>query len=293
MTGTSGIPNVGIDAIMKRAYTATATETPPSLFGIGTGSTAFSAADTALEEPVPIRNTEAVDSCDTTAGWSAGTDSAVTLNTSSFIEGTGSLSLAKSGTSGTTASMSKTTPSLNFTAKRFCVFVKIVDLADLKSSGVALSIRFGSDSSNYYRYDVDVSALAAGWQFISFASGDAVVVGSPVITACDYTFVAVFTDLAADLIAADRILFDNMALASADDYFKAFESGFPYVDTALDQITIEGRLTSLEANGHLISESGNFNADSPKVLWSRTTITPFSKSLSDELIIQEIVRTTR
>jgi len=293
MTGSTGIPNVAIDAIMNRAYTATATELPPSRFQVGLDGTAFTPADTALLDPVPISGTEVVDSCDATAGWAAGTDSAVTLNTVSFVEGTGSISLAKSGTAGTTASMSKTTPSLNFTGKTFFCFLKIVDLADLKSSGTAARVRFGSDSGNYYQFDVDVSLLIAGWNIVMFRSTDAVVVGAPAIGACDYTYVAVFTDLAADTIATDRILWDDMKLASDSDYYKALEIGFPAVDTVTDQVTYEGRLTTTDANGCLIREFGGFDANVSPLMWNRSTINPFSKSLQDEIIFQEVVRFTR
>jgi len=293
MTGSTGIPNVAIDAIMKRAYTTTATELPPSRFQVGQDGTAFSPADTVLLDPVPITGTEVVDACDAVLGWAAGTDSAVTLNTTSFVEGTGSLSLAKSGTTGTTASMDKTTPSLNFTSKTFFCFVKIVALADLKSSGTALRVRFGSDSSNYYQYDVDIAFLIAGWNLIAFKSTDAVVIGTPVIAACDYTYVAVFTDAAGDTIAADRILWDDMKLASDDDFYKALEPGYPAVDTVTDQVTYEGRLTTTEANGTLIREFGPFDANSSPLLWNRSTINPFSKSQSDEAIFQEVVRFTR
>ena len=294
MTGTSGIPDVWIDAIMNRAYTDTAPESIPSQFKIGRGTTDFDPSDTDLEDPVPITGTEEVDNCDATTGWAAGTDSAITLNTSTFVEGTGSLSLAKPGTTGTSASMSKTTTSRDFTDKTFVLFILITDLADLVASGTALSVRFGSDSSNYFQLDVDISNLTTGFNFIAFTSATATsTTGAPVIAAMDFTEVIVNTDLAADTIAADRILFDDMKLASADDFFKDLEAGFPSVDIAKDEVTMEGRVNTLEANGVLITEWATVNSDGTPVLVSRSTFNPFSKTLNDELIGSERVRHTR
>ena len=61
MTGTTGIPDLWIDAIMERSYTDTAAQSIPSQFKVGRGTTDFAGTDTDLEEAVPISGTEQVD----------------------------------------------------------------------------------------------------------------------------------------------------------------------------------------------------------------------------------------
>ena len=251
MTGTTGIPDLWIDAIMERSYTDTAAQSIPSQFKIGRGTTDFAGTDIDLEEAVPISGTEQVDDCDATTGWVAGTDSAVALNTTAFVQGTGSVSLEKSGTTGTTASMSKTTTSRDFTDKTFVLFIRITDLTDLVSAGTALNVRFGSDSSNYFQLDVAITELTTGFNYISFTSATATsTTGSPVLASMDFTEVIVNTDLSADTIAADRILFDDMKVASADDFLKALTVGFPAVDTPHGRGDIQQRRHS----GHVVQE---------------------------------------
>jgi len=289
----AGIPDLWIDAIMQRAYTATAVQLPPTQFKMGNGTTDFANADTDLENPVPITGTEQIDDADATTGWVAGTDSAITLNTTTFQQGTGALNLAKTGTSGTTGSMSKTTTSLDFTSKSFSVLINIQTLADLVASGTAISLRFGSDSSNYFQFDVAIGSLVAGINIIQFTSATATsTTGAPVITACDFTEIIFNVDLAADLMAAGDFIVDDIKLASTDDFFKDFEA-VPAVDTSLDQISHDSRVTTIELNGILISEGGSFNKDGTPVMSSRYTFDPFSKSNTDELIISEVTRTTR
>lgn len=294
MTGTTGIPDLWIDAIMERAYTDVAVQSIPSQFKIGRGTTDFAGTDTDLELPVAIVGSLPVDDCEATTGWVAGTDSAITLNTAAFVEGNASLSLAKSGTSGTTASMSKPTTSQDFTDNTFVLFIRITDLTDLVASGTALSVRFGSDSSNYFQLDVAIGSLTTGFNYISFTSVTATsTTGAPVITACDFTEVIINTDLAADTIAADRILFDDMKLATPSDFSKSLTVGFPSVDIVQDEVATEWRINTLEANGINITEGGAFNSDGTPVMASRSTFNPFSKTLNDELIGSERARFTR
>jgi len=288
----TGITDIEIDRVLNRGYTDTFTETIPSQFKIGKGTTDFDPTDTDLEDPVPINGSEQVDDCDATAGWAAGTDTLVALNASVFIQGTGSLSMAKTGTAGTSASMDKTTPSLDFTSKAFCIFVRITALADFVAAGTAVTVRFGSDSGNYYEFAVPIGNLTTGWNFITFTTATATsTTGAPVIGACDYTYIAYHTDLAADTVAANRFLVDDIKLASADDYFKALDS--VTVDTANDEVVMESRVVTTEANGILLSESGPFNSDGTPLLVTRSTFDGFSKTLDDELILTDKIKFRR
>jgi len=279
------ITSEGKNTFWNRSYTVSPTVTVPSKIKIGIGTATPTESDTALGTPIPIYGTEAIDSFDATTGWAAGTDSVVALNITTKKEGTGSLSLAKTGTSGTTGSMSKTTTSLDFTSKDLWGWVYITDVTDLVASGTAISIRFGSGASDYYQYDIAIGSLANGWNYFKFDSSTASsTTGTPVITACDYTLIEYNVDLAADTVAADRINFDDFRLASSDDYQTAFVTGYPTFDTVNNKVTVRCLINSLQANGWNLTEVGEVNTDSPELLISRDVFTSISKSNTDELL---------
>ena len=279
------ITSEGKNTFWHRSYTVSPTVTAPSKIKIGVGTTTPATGDTSLVTEIPIYGTEAIDSFDATTGWAAGTDSVVAVNVTTKKEGTASLSLAKTGTSGTTGSMSKTTTSLDFTSKDLWGWVYITDVTDLVASGTAISIRFGSGASDYYQYDIAIGSLANGWNYFKFDSSTASsTTGTPVITACDYTLIEYNVDLAADTVAADRINFDDFRLASSDDYQTTFVTGYPTFDTVNNKVTVRCLINSLQANGWNLTEVGEVNTDSPELLISRDVFTSISKSNTDELL---------
>ena len=155
----------------------------------------------------------AVDSADATTGWSAGTDSAQALDTTRFKEGSGALDLTKTGTSGTTASTSKTTTSRDFTSAFFGAWVRISSslLANLNSS-TAVTIRFGSDSSNYYVKSYAASVFTAGWNYITFNKYNATsTTGTPVDATCAYTYVSFQVTSAGTTSSVGDFVFDDIA----------------------------------------------------------------------------------
>lgn len=234
---------------------------PPSKMRIGIGTTTPTMSDTVLANKVPVKDFDVVDDFEATTGWSAGTDSAVTTNNITFKEGSFSLNLAKTGTSGSVASMSKTTTSLDFTSKDFWVWVYLTDKTDLVSSGTALTIRFGSDSSNYYYLDVDIDDLSNGWNYVSFNSSSATgTTGSPTITACDYTYLAVNTDNNSDTFTANRVMFDEAKLASSTDYDFEILASYPSVDEVGLSAETRAQLSLTQANGLSFTESGELDS---------------------------------
>jgi hypothetical protein len=284
MTNGSIFTNNARKIFINRTYKSVPDYAPLSVLQCGINNTTPNITDTALVRKIPFSNTESVDSCDVD-NWSDGTDSAATLNTVTFKEGTGSISLTKSGTAGTVMSMSKTTTSRDFTSKDFSVWVYITALSDLVSTGTAITVRFGSDSSNYYYYNVDISALSAGWNLILFSSATATgTTSSPTITACDYTYIAFNTDLAADTIAANRILIDDIKLASSGDYNHSLDSGYPIIDETNMETTLQYTILSTEANGYNINGTGVFNTDATPKLGGEDTFFAESKSNTDQII---------
>jgi hypothetical protein len=287
MTG-SIITKKGRIIMLDRSYhdDGDATYTAPSQFTVGINGSDPTVATTALDNPVPITGTESVDACDATTGWTAGTDSAVSLNTTTYKEGTGALNIYKTGTSANALSASKTTTSRNFSSKDFHAWVYLTAVTDLISAGTALSIRFGSDASNYWQRDYDVSTLADGWNLVVFdTSSPSSQVGSPDGTSCDYTAVLLYTDLAADTIAAGRVIVDDLKLASDGDYLKSYETGYPLVDETNVEVETQMFLPSTMANGYDIDSVAMVNTDATVQVFSVDVFTSESKSSTDEFIM--------
>lgn len=142
----------------------------------------------------------AVDSMDSTSGWTDSANMTVTVNTTTYQEGRGGLNLTKDNVTTALCSTEKTTTSVNFTNGKlqfwyYCA--SAAAYAKLAAAGAALTVRFGSDSSNYYRWDLTKAQLlglnqavaGAGWQFLELSVlTPTAVTGTPVITACDYTY---------------------------------------------------------------------------------------------------------
>jgi len=138
---------------------------------------------------------EQVDDCESITGWNDSADMTVTLNTSIFMQGIAAINLTKDGTSSADVDTSKTTTSRDFTGKKFSKRLRIVDAAALAKLAAtnALTIRYGSDSSNYFEYQFDRSELTSGTAFNyinNLQSGNAdSTTGSPVLTAMDFTLI--------------------------------------------------------------------------------------------------------
>jgi len=283
MANGSIITNSGKKIILNRAYKTTPDYLEPTTFKVGIDNSTPAVADTDLDVPVPISGTEAVDDCET-ADWTDSADMTHTLNASTFKEGSNSISLAKDAGTSTTFSTSKTTTSRDFTSKTLFVWVYLTAVADLVATGTdAITIRFGSASGDYYQKGWDISELAVGWNLLYFTSATAdSTTGSPTIGACDYSFIQGTTDLAADTIAADRILMDDWKVASTDDFTKTFVSGYPSFDETNHEVEIRGILLSTEANGNNINGFGLFNTDGTVLMHSEDTFTAESKSSTDQ-----------
>jgi len=276
-------------AILSRSYTDDATYSIPSVFKVGVGTTDATASDSDLETAVPISGTETVDSCDATTNWSDSADMTVSVNSTTYKEGGKSLNLTKDAGTAATASTSKTTTSVDGTSKDFHLWLYIKDATAYAKLAVsnALEIRFGSDSAKYYKYQADKADLAVGWNLIKLAipGGFDSTVGVPLIAALDYTYISLTADAAATVWSAGDFIMDDIKVASAGDYTKVYETGYPSINTSTLEVTHRVALLSTEANGYLISEAGFFNTDTSPLIISRDTFTNISKSSTDEVII--------
>lgn len=162
--------------------------------------------------------TVSVDDCET-ADWNDSADMTTATNSTTFQEGTKSLSLTKDGTATATASTSKTTTNVNFTGKDFNMWLYVISTAVLQKLAASdcLVIRFGSDSSNYYEWTKDRADLEVGWnQITELDISNAETTGTPVILSSDYTYIGLTAIGSATTWSTDDILMDDLLLADVD-----------------------------------------------------------------------------
>lgn len=274
--------------ILDKAYNSLATASVPSVFKVGRDQTTALETDTDLDFPIPISGTEQVDDCDAITGWTDSADLTTTLNTTTFIQGTGSLNLTKDGTGSTTASTEKTVTSLDFTSKKLSLFLKVSTSAlALLATTDAVTIRYGSNSSNYYQWTRDASELTAdvftAIDLLDTSNPDSIT-GTPTDASMDFFHIALETALSASTWSAGDVIMDDIKLASSDDFTKDFSSGYPIIDKSTLQVTLRGTLATTEGNGFIIDGFGIFNTDGSPIMEGIDDFTAESKTLTDELI---------
>lgn len=291
MTGSGVITTDGMKIVLDRTFSSSPTRTFPNQFMVGEGTTDATVSDTALVKPRAIENYEVVDTMDATTGWTASGTNSVTLNTTTYVRATGALNLIKSDTGSAIASMSKTTTSLNFTSKTFFAFVYISSslYANLAASA-AVVFRFGSDSSNYYQFAINKVDLTTLWNHLQFSTATATsTVGSPSLSAMDYTYFALEATGAGITCAAGDFIVDEPFLWDSTDLDKTQETGYPAISYADLSVELRGRLNTLNANGFLLTEVAFSNLDSTPLLFSRDTFSALSKTDVDEFIFSQLV----
>jgi len=134
-----------------------------------------------------------IDGCDNITGWTDSADMTISLNNTTYYEGTGSINLTKDGTATANANTYKTVTSADFTEQELKFILSIIDSAALAKLATidSLSVRYGSDSSNYYEWILDNADLEEGKILINGlnSSNADSTTGTPVITAMDYFYV--------------------------------------------------------------------------------------------------------
>lgn len=287
------LTNSGVAILLNRAFKTTPDYSIPDQLRVGEAQAEPVVTDTGLTLPIPLSGTEAIDACDATTGWSGSTDaSSITTNTTSFKEGTASLNMGKSGTSSASVSYSKTVTGLDFTSKTLFGWVYIDDPADLISSGTALSVRYGSDNSNYYQKDYDITDLDDGWNLISFTSSTVdSTTGTPVLTAMDYLAVVFYVDNASDTITHADLRMDDWKLGEDTDMVKTVDS--ITINETSRLVTIEATVLATEANGFNITGFEFRNDDSSPLNLCIAKVTTVSKTNTEELTAVQKIRYRR
>lgn len=139
--------------------------------------------------PYPTARIE-LDSMTVTTGWTAaGSASALTADATVYWQAPASLRFLLTGAS--TGTLTKSTTSQDLTSY---LGVGVAFLAFRTPSGsnlTSIELRIGSDASNYYSVIVTTGFLKAftsgDWMLAAFNLASATTVGTPVITAIDYT----------------------------------------------------------------------------------------------------------
>jgi hypothetical protein len=160
-----------------------------------------------------------IDDCEATTGWANVSNTTISLNSGFCIEGSYSLNVEKSGTTSQVAAIEKMTTSVDFTGNDITLAVYIIDSTTLAVLGdpgddEAIRIRLGSDSSNYYEWNITQSSLAVGWNIIgplNSTNADSTT-GSPTLTACDYTYLAAVSTQNSDTWSAGDLSFDSIRM---------------------------------------------------------------------------------
>ncbi len=286
--GESLIVNNGKKIILDRTYNddGSTTFTAPIVFKIGTNQVTAISTATDLTNPVPFSGEDIIDDCESITGWVDSADMTVSLNTTTFVIGTAAINLTKDGTGSADANTEKTTTTLDFTDQQFSIRLFILDAPALAKLAVtdALEIRFGSTSGDYFTWTKDASELSVGnnlIQGLTVSNADSTT-GTPIQTAMDYTRIQLTaTGAGITWSAGDFIMDDIKAVASAD-FIKAFTS--QTIDLLNLEVETRLNLSSVEANGNLLSGLGVFNSDSPRLLFSLDDFAEESKSNTDEFI---------
>ena len=65
---------------------------------------------------------------------------------------------------------------------------------------------------------------------------------------------------------------------------KVFETNYPTFNTTNKEVEVRGRVTSTQANGNNIAETGLFNTDGSRVILDRAVFNAISKSSTDDVI---------
>ena len=158
------------------------------------------------------------------------------------------------------------------------------DLAKFLTSGTALEIKLGSDSSNYFSKTFAVSTLATGWNWITSntVAVNALTETGTVSGNIDTFIIEVITNNATDTFIAGDVLYDLLRQWVSADLFKDMVSGFPTVDVTNLEATSRILLGASQANGFDINGEAIFNKDTAELIISEATFTAESKSSNDE-----------
>jgi len=182
MTTNSVKTNDGKGIMLYRAYTpngslSSTLRLPPTKYRVGVDQTVATITDTALDAAIPIDDGTVNDDGSNQLTGSDGGDN-TTDNTTTFKPGAGVSDVTAQNliANGTDKDKKWTISDLSISgtvldeAQHIGLWIYLKDqttLDKLQPAGWAFEIKFGSDSSNYYRMLKSKSTLSVGWNWIS------------------------------------------------------------------------------------------------------------------------------
>lgn len=296
--------NDGKKTALYRANTANASLSATqylveSKFKVGISTSSFLLTDTDIDIAVPISNGTVCDNGSNNMTGSSGGDNS-TDNITVYKQGAGETDNQSQNliANGTNVNKIWTLASLTANAvatKPFGLWFYVLDattLAKFKSSGIALEIRIGSDTSNYYSYTRTAAQITTGWNWITSNTvlvSALTATGTPG-TPLDTFQIIVTTNNATDTFVAGDVLYDLFRQWATTDLTKAITTGYPSLDMINLEATRRYTLTTLEANGYLVDSIGEFNADTTNLMLGQDFFDGESKSDTDEIIFNIVDR---
>ena len=206
-----------------RAFACTNFDTPP---GANAQNFVMEYRNTAA-----LPTATAVDAMDVITGWTDDANMTVTLNTTTYKSGVAGVNFTKDSVTTALSASYKSTSSVNFTGKKLCFWYYCNSAASYAklAAAAAMTVRFGSDSSNYFRWDFANTALVGqsltgvGWTYIecsqlNFTSKT----GTPNLSACAYTYIGfTATDGTTITWAAGEFVIDQLELLTEASFLGA------------------------------------------------------------------------
>ena len=286
----------GVKILLDRGYQndGSTTLTAPTEFKVGQNQATPAVTDTDLDEPVPIGNGTVNDDGDNQLTGSSGGDN-TTDNTNIFKPGAGvsddvAQNLIANNTNvskiWTIADLSANGANITGTS-RAAIWLYINDAADLakfKSSGTAVELRLGSDTSNYFFKQWTVAELAVGWNWLNTGTTavNALSENGTVAGNIDTFVIVITTNNSTDEFATGDVIYDLLRTWVAGDLTKTITS--TTIDDAALTVQIRSDVASTEANGFNIDSHGLFNTDGTPLMEGLENFTAESKTNTDEFI---------
>lgn len=287
--------NGGRKIILNRAFKSTPDYTTVSRVRFGTNSATYSVTSTDLTNPIPILDgTVLDDGSNTLTGGTAGNNS--TDNTSVYKPGASQTdntaqNLIKDNTnvSATWSISDLSSAGTNATADQYTgIWIYVLNstaLSKFKSSGTALEIKIGSDSSNYYSITYEAADLSTGWNWLPFGVLNTLTetgtVGSPI----DYFEIDIETNNATDEFTTNEVVYDLLRQWEESDTFMDLSVGYPNINEIDLNVVFNVLLGSDYAVGFVIDSVAFYNTDGTYICYGADTFEE-SKADTDEFEIE-------
>lgn len=287
MATSSVITNAGQNLALYRTFTQTPTQSSPLRFKISAKTSTPSESDSSVVRPL-LMNATTLSAMDTTTSWSSsGVGTGPTTNTTAGqrVEGSGSLNFTSSNSGTGTWYYTRTATNMASMNHNIMYFNENVT-NNLQNNASTFQVTLGNNSTNAnsVTFLMARSDLADGWNHVSFYTPNAnVTTGTPTMASISYFGI---TTLLSSTMTGSAQRADIWKFGASSDVYQTFQNnGSVSFDTVLKQASMEGYLTSTQANNESISAWWRVNSDTTEIVWSEDVTTVVDKSSSEEVSI--------